>query len=84
MRALRNIAVLLGFCKILDIVKLHIVKTTITILSQTIYKLHTPTGRSTIWAGHAKNRPILITGRSIGASLVSLHLSLYESTLLNV
>ncbi len=31
MRALCNVAVLLGFCKILDIVKLHIVKTTITI-----------------------------------------------------
>ncbi len=29
--------VLFVFCKILDIVKLHIVKTTITIISQTIY-----------------------------------------------
>ncbi len=36
----RNVAVLFGFCKILDIVKLHIVKTTITILSQTIYIAH--------------------------------------------
>ncbi len=34
---------LFGFCKILDIVKLHIIKTTITILSQTIYISHTPT-----------------------------------------
>ncbi len=40
MRALRNVGVLLGFCKILDIVKLHIVKTTTTILSQTIYIAH--------------------------------------------
>ncbi len=38
MRAL--ITVWLGFCKILDIVKLYIVKTTITILSQTIYIAH--------------------------------------------
>ncbi len=29
-----------GFCKILDIVKLHIVTTTLTILSQTIYIAH--------------------------------------------
>ncbi len=28
------------------------------------------TGRSPIRAGHAKNRPIPITGRSIGASLL--------------
>ncbi len=40
MHALHNVAVLFGFCKILNIVKLHIVKTTITILSQTIYIAH--------------------------------------------
>ncbi len=28
------------------------------------------TGRSPIQAGHARNRPIPITGRSIGASLI--------------
>ncbi len=32
-----SVGVLSGFCKIHDIVKLHIVKTTLTILSQTIY-----------------------------------------------
>ncbi len=35
MRAL-SVGVLFGFCNILDIVKSHIVKTTITILSQTV------------------------------------------------
>ncbi len=37
---MHSVGVLFGFCKILDIVKLHIVKTTITILSQTIYIAH--------------------------------------------
>ncbi len=35
-----SVGVLSGFCKIHDIVKLHIVKTTLTILSQTIYIAH--------------------------------------------
>ncbi len=39
MRALCR-GVLNGFCKILDNVKWHVVKTTITILSQTIYIAH--------------------------------------------
>ncbi len=46
MRALGD---LFGFCKILDIVKLHIVKTTITILSQTIYIVHPYTAASDHW-----------------------------------
>ncbi len=35
-----SVGVSLVFCKILDIVKLHIVKTTITIISQTTYIAH--------------------------------------------
>ncbi len=53
MRALRNVGVLLGFCKILEIVKLHIVKT-ITILSQTIYIAH-------IAVNSGKFKEVLIT-----------------------
>ncbi len=37
---MHSVGVLFDLCKILDIVKLHIVKTTITILSQTIYITH--------------------------------------------
>ncbi len=35
------------------------------------------TGRSPIQAGHARNRPILITGRSIGASLILFFINIF-------
>ncbi len=62
MRALRYVAVLLGFCKILDIVKLNIVKTTITILSQTPSRQHV--NRNTVHARSALLDKIEITDRN--------------------
>ncbi len=38
------------------------------------------TGQSPIWAGHARNWPIPITGRSIGASLITLHVPRNRNT----
>ncbi len=78
MRALRNVAVLLGFCKILDIVKLHIVKTTITILSQTIYIAHPYVLPLALVP---RNRVVSARGENVSVTRVTLVLWIGNETL---